>query len=147
MNTYSWPECRGGNFKAKMSIKQAIFYTQHWSRISKNVPSTILNNSDARNFDRTLQFLEKVLLYQNYLTFFFIYSIKNISRGLCKKWHSRFTSEYFLILWLCFYLFVYSKYTLWQFQNGKVDLNRPKIDQDTRNLVKIQKLNNYSFCF
>ena len=52
----------------------------------------------------------------------------------------------FLILWLFFYIFVYSKYTLWQFQNGKVGLYRPKIDQDTRNIVKIRKLKNYSFC-
>ena len=47
---------------------------------------------------------------------------------------------------LCFYLFVYSKYTLWQFQNGKVDQNRSKIDQDTWNLVKIPKLKNKCFC-
>ena len=52
----------------------------------------------------------------------------------------------FLILWLFFYIFVYSKYTLWQFQNGKVSLYSSKIDQDTRNIVKIRKLKNYSFC-
>ena len=52
----------------------------------------------------------------------------------------------FLIIWLCFYLFVYSKHTLWQFQNGKVGLYRLKIDQDARNNVKIRKLKNNSFC-
>ena len=52
----------------------------------------------------------------------------------------------FLILWLCFYLFVYSKYTLLQFQNGKLGQYRPKNDQDTRNLVRIPKLKNNSFC-
>ena len=48
----------------------------------------------------------------------------------------------FSVLWLCFYLFVYSKYSLWQFQNGKMGLHRPKIDQNARNNVKIQILQN-----
>ena len=37
----------------------------------------------------------------------------------------------FIYLWLCFYVFAFSKYTLWQFQNGKLGQFSPKIDQDT----------------
>ena len=69
-----------------------------------------------------------------------------ILEGYAKVFALTFYFIPFLILWLFFYLFVYSKYTLWQFQNGKVGLYWSKIDQDTRNLVKIQKLKNNSFC-
>ena len=38
----------------------------------------------------------------------------------------------------CFHLFVYSKYTYWQFKNGKVGPYSPKIDKDT---IKINTSN------
>ena len=37
---------------------------------------------------------------------------------------------------------MYSKLALWEFQNGKVGLYNPKIDQDARNNVKISILKN-----
>ena len=77
--------------------------------------------------------------------FFSIYFF-SVLEGYAKVFGLTFYFIAFLILRLCFYLFVYSKYTLWQFQNGKVGLYRPKIDQDTRNNVKIRKLKNNSFC-
>ena len=46
-------------------------------------------------------------------------------------------------------MFVYSKRVLSEFQNGKAGLYSPKIDQDTRNNVKMEKMtllfNNYVF--
>ena len=70
----------------------------------------------------------------------------NLPKRRYKVWQFALEHPVFLLLWLFFYLFVYSKYTLWKFQNGKVGLYRPKIDQDTRNIVKIRKLRNNSFC-
>ena len=75
-----------------------------------------------------------------------IFLSKYILEGYAKVLTLTFYFIEFLILWLWFYLFVYSKYRLWKFQNGKVGLYRPKIDQDIRNIVKIRKLKNYSFC-
>ena len=50
-------------------------------------------------------------------------------------------------LWLCFSVFAYSKYELWQFQNGKLGQSSPKIDQDTRNNTKPQFLKFRGFCY
>ena len=82
---------------------------------------------------------------KNYVKFCLFNKVM-IIEGYAKVFALTFYFIPFLILWLFFYLFVYSKYTLWQFQNGKVGLYRPKIDQDTRDLVKIPKLKNNSFC-
>ena len=46
-----------------------------------------------------------------------------------------------------FFVFAYSKYTLWQFQNGKLGHFSPKIDQDTTINVKPQFLKYRGFCY
>ena len=40
---------------------------------------------------------------------------------------------------------LYLMITLWEFQNGKVGLNSPKIEQDTRKNINIQILKNNVF--
>ena len=50
-----------------------------------------------------------------------------------------------MISWLRFNVFLLSKYTLWQFQSGKLGQSSLKIDQDTKKIVKIQIMKNIGF--